>query len=240
VLIVDGPSMFVRRGQSTLTPEEFALASGNYPVEGGYESTQTMTCANAGQAEVYHKNFGEELRIEYDTITTISPPPAHSTGEDIRTHHITIRHRFNIRCEDVPEGYELTETQTINIDPDGSWEGGGAGNAKGDDVYTKSVTDGDGRVLMVVINGQYFPENQFIVGGAAAPEPGHTCNRPHYHAHKDDVVFGLDGSDSDNLVILPDIRVTECGFGLYDDLERVNIPLSEEQRKILRLQISSF
>ena len=134
---------------------------------------------------------------------------------------------------------DLTVSVPLQLDSAGYW-GDGTTGIKPDDVYMRSVTNGSGAVLMIAIQGHYFPANQFIIGAAAAPEPGHSCSRPHYHAFKSDVVYGLRALDSSDAVILPDIHPVICGYGQYDDLERVNIPVSAEQRGAPKELISSF
>jgi len=47
--------------------------------------------------------------------------------------------------------------------------------------------------------------------------------------------YGLSNLNSTEIIIMPDPNPDGCGFGLYDDIERLNIELTgEQQRELLR------
>jgi hypothetical protein len=112
---------------------------------------------------------------------------------------------------------ELPATATPTGTPDPGSEGGGIG-------------DGEGRtVLMVVIDGIYYPASQFDVLASGVPEPEHSCARPHYHAKDGELAVGLVAADTAELDFFGDPQSLGCGFGLFDELERVNLELTREQ-----------
>jgi len=88
------------------------------------------------------------------------------------------------------------------------------------------------KVLMLVINGIYYPAMQFEV--IDTPDSG--CNWPHYRAKEDDV-YGLRFADSLNIVSTTNIYIEGCGFGMYDKVERVNLEITAEQQSSLMGEI---
>jgi len=105
----------------------------------------------------------------------------------------------------------------------------------------EKTNDGVSKHVVLLIDGSYYPLGQFVMKNVTEPETGHTClnergaHALHYHP-KHVVIgeaYGLDNLDSTEIVITPDPDPEGCGFGLNDDIERLNVELTGEQQRIL-------
>lgn len=189
------------------------MSEGEFDGNEGATVEQTYTCHRPGEFKILFTDL--RLRVP----VTVEAVGESETFEE--TLIVTLRGDFQQmsgRCVEAP----VNETATATGTPT-------------DVGATPTPSAGDGRrVLMVVMDGMYYPAPQFDLLASGAPEPGHSCTRPHYHA-KDggELAVGLVALDSMELDFFGDPDSSGCGYGLYDDFERVNVELTLDQVEAL-------
>ena len=248
VRLQDQGSYMVNRGAlaaihttgRALAPLRLPLREETLSTRDPFVIDEQFTCRTSGSDRIVigEDSWNASLTIEYTAVVeqgAYSPRFGyHSTGRFIevpaRT-SLVIGDHLNCRDQPIPEDAEFERTGVSGDDltfppADPSTDLSAGGNP----------LSGVGlRVLMLRIDGVLLPVAQFDVMAAGEPEPEHSCPRPHYHVRGGSVAYGLTDAQSEDteLVSVSDPDPSGCGFGRYDDLERVNVDLWYEERALL-------
>ena len=82
-------------------------------------------------------------------------------------------------------------------------------------------------VEMLVIDTNYYPKDQFVIGN----NPKDACGAPHYHKHS--TAFGLVTKVLPNIASKGDPAPNKCGFGKVSDVPVETVRLTWEQQQAL-------
>lgn len=185
-----------------------------------YRVNQTLTCTGAGKVSlIYNVNLFWEILIDTQNIVW-GILDVETQINRREAGHVTLE--FN--CID----------PTVLDEPPKLREGS-------DVELLQKTNDDEAKYVVLLIDDSYYPAKQFVIKNATEPESGHTClddrgaHALHYHPRLEVIgeAYGLDSLDSLDVVIAPDPNPEGCGFGLNDDIERLNVSLTAEQQRVL-------
>jgi hypothetical protein len=231
-----GASAAIHTSGHAIDPRRVPLPEATLSIRDPFVINETFNCRTSGTDAIVvgERSWDAVLAIEYTAVIergAYSPTRGYqATGRFIEVPArtaVAIWDRLTCLDPPIPEDAEFQRTGVSGADltfPTVDPSVGG-----------NSLSGSATRELMIAIDGAFFPVSQFEVKAAGEPEPEHSCPRPHYHVRGGNVAYGLTDTQSEDkkLVSRSDPGPTGCGFGRYEDLERVNVDLWFEERSLL-------